>query len=261
MTPDVDSVESAEAALRATREAVRVREPFTDQAPDLDADWAYAVQALDLRHRRAAGEQLVGAKLGLTSEAKQRRMNVDQPVVGFLTDPMLLRADQVGAALDGWNQPRIEPEIAFRTCAPIDRPVTAEQARRLVDGVTAGAEILDSRYAGYRFGFADVVADNTSAAGVVLAAWRDPASIGDLGTVGCRVVVDDVEVHRATGAAVLGDPWRALEALSIHVAARGEVLPSGSIVLAGALTDAVPLERGHHHVLDLGVLGRVVVPT
>ena len=78
----------AEAALRAARESHGHLAPFTDTHPQLDEAWGYAVQELDRAHRLASGERVVGAKLGLTSRAKQTRMNVDQPVVGFLTDAM-----------------------------------------------------------------------------------------------------------------------------------------------------------------------------
>jgi 2-keto-4-pentenoate hydratase len=41
------------------------------------------------------GERLIGAKLGLASVAKQRRMGVHQPIVGFLTDPCTCRTTVV----------------------------------------------------------------------------------------------------------------------------------------------------------------------
>ncbi len=46
----------------------------------LDAGTAYAIQDETLRRRLARGEQLVGVKLGLTSRAKQQRMNVSAPL-------------------------------------------------------------------------------------------------------------------------------------------------------------------------------------
>jgi hypothetical protein len=48
----------------------------------------------------------------------------------------------------------------------------------------------------------------------------------------------------ATGAAILGHPLHALVHLSEHLARRGERLPAGAVVLAGALTDAVPVRPG-----------------
>jgi 2-oxo-3-hexenedioate decarboxylase len=61
----------------------------------------------------------------------------------------------------------------------------------------------------------------------------------------------------ATGAAILGHPLHAIVWLSQHLALRGETLPGGSLVLAGALTDAVPLIAGSRYALHMGALGDV----
>jgi len=244
--------------LRAARLAGITLDPFTDIDPDLDEAWAYAVQDLDRQQRVGAGDALVGAKLGLTSEAKQRRMAVDRPVVGFLSSSMLLGADEVSSSLSRWAQPRIEPEIAFITGHVLDRHITLDEAPQFVDLVVMAAEVIDSRWTDYRFRLPDVVADNTSAAGVIVG--TEPLSlsqVGDLSTLPCRVTVDGRLVHEATGAAILGHPLRALEVLSAHLESRGESLPSGSLVLAGALTDAVPLLESTTYELSVQGLGAV----
>lgn len=245
-------------ALRDARSAGRLLEPFTDAAPDLDEAWGYDVQALDRAHRLAAGEVVAGAKLGLTSRAKQERMGVARPVVGFLTSAMTLPATEVPARIGSWVQPRVEPEIAFTLARPLSGAVTLAEVPGFVEAVHVAVEVLDSRYAGYRFRLADVLADNTSAAAYVLgpAVERDPATLSDLA---CEVEVDGAVVHRAHGSAILGDPLRSLVLLSEHLARRGETLPAGSVVLAGALTDAVPLEPGSRYRLAIEALGSVVL--
>lgn len=231
--------------------------PFSDRHPDLDEAWGYAVQAEIRRSAVSNGERPVGAKLGLTSAAKQERMGVDQPIVGFLTDAMLLHADAVGTAMGGWVQPRIEPEIAFVTAVELDRAVGPDEAEAVIAGVGVAAEIIDSRYTGYRFRLADVLADNTSAAGVLLGDPVPLATAGDLAGLRCEVEVDGVVVRRATGAAILGHPLRAVELLSRHLERRREGLRAGSVILAGALTDAVPLATGSTYRLAVEGLGTI----
>lgn len=253
MTP-----EEAATTLWEARLARRTLSPFTDEHPSLDEEWAYDVQAEDRRRRLRSGERLIGAKLGLTSTAKQQRMGVDRPIVGFLTDAMLVRPDEIDSRLATWGQPRIEPEIAFVTSRPIDRALEADEVAAHVATVGVAAEIIDSRWIGYRFRLADVVADNTSAAGVVLGGKPIRIDeVADLSSLACEVEVDGQVVHRATGDAILGDPLRALQLLAAHLARRGESLPAGSLVLAGALTDAVPLTARHHYRLSLESLGEV----
>ena len=227
MTP-----EQAADTLRAARAERRTLAPFTDVEPGLDAAWGLAVQDLDRAARVAAGEQVTGAKLGLTSVPKQRTMGIDEPIVGFLTDAML---DVDPATL---AQPRVEPEIAFTLARDLDGPLTRAEVVGWIDGVHLALEVLDSRYAGYRFRLADVLADDTSAAGFVVGA---PAALpDDLADLACTWSVDGrSEVVRPS--AILGDPLLALVHLSEHLAARGETLPAGSLVLGGAMTDAAPL--------------------
>ncbi|GAA4124052.1 fumarylacetoacetate hydrolase family protein [Nocardioides fonticola] len=245
-------------ALAAARRERRTIDPFTDTHPDLDEAWGYAVQDLDLADRLAAGERSIGMKLGLTSAAKQERMAVHRPVVGFLTDAHLLATGEVARRLDSWVQPRIEPEIAFVTAVDLGGGLTRADAPTVVASVLVAAEILDSRFTGYRFRLPDVLADATSAAGVLLG---EPRPVGDLdlASLACRVEVDGVLEHEATGAAVLGDPWLALVELSAHLGRRGTMLPAGSLVLAGALTDAVPLTAGRRYRLVVDGLGEIVV--
>ena len=140
----------------------------------------------------------------------------------------------------------------------IDRALGPTELPSYVAGVAVAAEVLDSRWTGYRFRLADVLADATSAAGFVLGSdVHEPGSVGDLAALRGEVRVDGELVEHATGAAVLGDPLRALVLLSERLAARGDVLPEGSWVLAGALTDAVPLVAGCRYELELEALGTI----
>jgi 2-oxo-3-hexenedioate decarboxylase len=194
----------------------------------------------------------VGAKLGLTSAPKQQTMGVHQPIVGFLTDAMH-DADPTSLA-----QPRVEPEIAYRLGADLSEELTPEQVGDVVDAVAPALEVLDSRWTGYRFRLADVLADNTSAAGFVLGAW---APLRDLRDAEVRWLVDGDLVATTTPAAILGDPLLAVVHLSRHLAERGETLPAGSVVLAGAMTDAVPAEgRRRFEVAVAGLRQRVAGP-
>ena len=65
------SPEEAADALYIARSTKNPISAFTDGSSDLDASWGYAVQESDRMRREEAGETVIGAKLGLTSEAKQ----------------------------------------------------------------------------------------------------------------------------------------------------------------------------------------------
>lgn len=232
-------VDDAAGRLREARRGRRTLERFTAQHPGLDEAWGLAVQDADRATRVAAGERVTGRKLGLTSVPKQRTMGVHQPIVGFLTDAM-----EVGAEFryDGLVQPRVEPEVAFVLARDLAAPLDRDDAAAVVAGVCVAVEVLDSRWTDYRFGLADVLADNTSAAGYLLG---EPVPLPDaLAGRDARFEVDGRTVATTTPAAILGDPVLALVHLAAHLAVREESLPAGSVVLAGAMTDAVPLTPG-----------------
>ncbi|MEZ5702307.1 MAG: hypothetical protein R3E42_10690 [Burkholderiaceae bacterium] len=84
--------------------------------PNLTLAEAYAVQRELVALRVAAGERIIGWKLGYTSEVMRRQMGIDRPNFGPLTDRMLLGS---GDAVDErLVQPRVEPEIGLRLATP-----------------------------------------------------------------------------------------------------------------------------------------------
>ena len=229
---------AADALQQCERDRVD-REPLTDEFDGLDLAAAYAVQDEILRRRVSAGETVVGVKLGLTSRAKQQRMNVHAPLTGWLTDAMVLQAG-VPIPQDRLIHPRAEPEIVFVLGAPLEGPgVTAATAMAAVDWVYGGVEIIDSRYRDFRFTLPDVVADNASSACFVTGPVGCRPEGIDLFLEACLLEVDGVVVDSATGAAVQGHPAEALALAANDLARRGLRLEAGWIVLTGGMTDAV----------------------
>ncbi len=245
--------------LRAATDERRAIERLTASVPDLDVSSAYDGQDAGIGLRVAAGERVTGAKLGLTSRAKQRTMNVDSPLYGWLTSGMLLDAG-TALPLERWIHPRVEPEIAFLLRDELSGDVSIAEVLAATQGVFAALEVIDSRYADFSFTLADVVADNASAAGYLVGpVMRSPEELGDLRLLGCVLRRDGEIVHTAAGAAVLGHPAAAVAWLVANLARRGQSLPAGSIVLSGALTDAVPVGPGTHVTAELAGLGTIEV--
>ena len=96
-------------ALR-TRSSV---EPLTERDPTLTQDEAYQISLGILKRREAAGEKIVGKKIGATSRAVQDMLKVDQPDYGFLTDRMQCLEGVPVPISRELIQPRAEGEIAF----------------------------------------------------------------------------------------------------------------------------------------------------
>ncbi|MEV6624194.1 fumarylacetoacetate hydrolase family protein [Amycolatopsis sp. NPDC051106] len=252
------NVREAAAALLGT---VSERAPLSEDWPGLDVDTAYAIQDEALRLRRARGETLIGLKLGLTSRAKQQRMGIDSPLLAWLTDAMVLPA---GAPLphDSLIHPRAEPELVFVLGRALAGPgVTAATALAAVDRVYGGMEVIDSRYADYRFTLPDAVADNGSSAYFGVGPVGLPPSALDLSLEAALLEVDGQIVDTATGAAVQGHPAEALALAANALGARGLALEPGWLVLTGGMTDAVPVRRGSRVAAHFSHLGSITLST
>ena len=232
---------------------------ITKKQPGLTLDEAYLIQEAGIERRIAGGERIIGAKLGLTSKAKQKQMNVDEPVYGWLTDAMLLEPE---TPLDRHSliHPRCEPELVFRMGEDLEGPgVTAHDVLDATKCVCAGIEIIDSRYEAFSFTLPDVVADNTSAARFVLGMNRIAPDATDLALLGCLFEVNGELVATAAGAALLGHPAQAVAELANHLHRRGRKIHAGWTILAGGLTSAVHLHPGTAVTATYAHLGPVSV--
>jgi 2-oxo-3-hexenedioate decarboxylase len=254
VTVDVDKWAAYLLDAEARRQAVA---PITDTEPGLSVDDGYAIQDALIARREAAGERVIGVKLGLTSRAKQQAMNVNEPCFAVLTDAMHLPAEQP-VRLGELIHPRVEPEIVLYLAHDLAGPgVTAQDVLDAAAAVCCGLEVIDSRYADFKFTLADVVADNASSARFTLGTQRvDPRTV-DLALAGCLLERDGDLVATAAGAAVLGHPAEAVARLSNWLGRRGRTLRAGWAVLSGGLTDAFALSDGSHVVATFGHLGRV----
>ncbi|MGD9985866.1 2-keto-4-pentenoate hydratase [Pseudonocardia sp.] len=246
------SVNVTELATRLQKAAAErtAIDSLNAEFPDLDLDTGYAVQ----RILRDAAGPLVGWKLGVTSRAKQAQVGVSSPVYGFLPGSGAL---DIGEPLDTSQliQPRCEPEIVFVMGRDLAGPhVSAADVVAAASGVAVGIEVLDSRYRDYRFTMADVVADNTSAARFVVGT-PVPLDGIDLRVVGVVLEHNGEVVATASGAASLGHPAAAVAWMVRRMAADGEGLHAGDVVLSGGLTAAVPVSPGDVVVASIDRIG------
>ncbi len=218
--------------------------PLRDGLSPNDADGAYAVQAINTRFWQLQGRRIVGRKIGLTSAVVQAQLGVDQPDFGVLFDDMRI-AD--GGVLDSNRviQAKAEAEIALVLAHDLDDPaVTPDVVAAATAYAVAAIEIVDSRIADWKISFADTVADNGSSAFFVLGSEQHALAGLDLYGCGMVLEVDDAPVSFGAGAACLGHPLKAAAWLGQTVAARGEPLRAGDIILTGALGPMVTLAPG-----------------
>lgn len=238
----------------AERERRAIPQLVTDH-PDLDVATAYEAQRIGFERRLAAGDRLVGYKLGLTSRAKQEAMGVRDPLWGRLAASMVM-AEEEPLVVGELIHPRAEPELVFLLGRDIEGPGAAvASVLAATEGVLPGLEILDSRYEDFRFTLPDVIADNASAAKVLMGGRLVSPREFDPRLEGMVLRSGGDVVHTAAGAAVSAHPAAAVAWLANRVGR----LEAGSVVFSGGLTAPVPLEPGGTVTAEFTHLGSITV--
>lgn len=260
----LDSTQRTTAAeLLATAERDRAPvAPLTETFPGIDVVDAYEIQLVNIRRKLAAGAQVRGHKVGLSSPVMQQMMGVDEPDYGHLLDDMVLGEDaQIPA--ERYCYPRIEVEIGYVLGAPLPGADTTEaDVLAATEYIVPSLELIDSRITDWRIKLADTIADNASSAGVILgAARKTPAELAaagvDLADIEAVLYSGGDEIARGNTSAVLGNPTACVAWLARKVADFGVKLEAGHLILPGSCTraiDAVPGTSFHAEFAGLGTV-------
>jgi len=254
---DADSHAVVAKVLRTARATRTPIAPVSSTHGIEGLEAAYAVADLNTQARLAEGQRIVGLKVGLTSKAVQEQLGVDQPDFGVLFDDMEYLSGQ-DVPTNRLMQPKIEAEIAFVVGSDLagTTPSYAEFLACLVYALPA-LEIVDSAIADWNIRLVDTVADNASCGVYVLG--DQPVLLGQLslGDLGMCLTKNGTTASVGTGSACLGHPLRAAYWLACVMAARGQGLKAGQVILSGALGPMVPVAAGDHIHAQIGALGSV----
>jgi 2-oxopent-4-enoate/cis-2-oxohex-4-enoate hydratase len=220
---------------------------------------AYHIQARMVARRVAAGETIVGKKIGVTSKAIQDAIGVFEPDFGQLTSGMAYE-DGETIDLDALIQPKAEAEIAFVLKHDLIGPgITATDVLKATDHVCACFEIVDSRVTGWDIRIQDTVADNASCGVYVLGSDKvDPRDV-DLTLAGLLVEKNGEPVATGAGAAVQGSPLNSVAWLANTLGRLGMPFRAGEVILSGSLSPLVPVADGDTLIAHIGGIGRCSV--
>ena len=209
---------------------------LTQTHPEMTVEDAYAVQLENVRRREAAGERVVGMKIGLTSVGMQRLLHVHEPDYGHLFENMLL-LEREPCLVSGLIQPKVEGELSFCLGKSLQGPgITVADVYDATEWVTPSIEIVDSRIKDWKIRLPDTIADNGSSARFMLGGRMMPIGAVDM---------------RLTGMTLA---W-----LANKLGQFGISLKAGSIVMAGAVTAAVPAKAGDVFTVSFQGMGSVTV--
>jgi 2-oxopent-4-enoate/cis-2-oxohex-4-enoate hydratase len=244
MTIIADVAERLEVA-RAQAQAVA---PFGESGLDLAG--AFHVQRTLAGDAALAGWRIIG--VGVAARALP---GLGQAAFGRLTGDMFVDDTDT---LDAGTliAPRVAGSLAFLLKDDLaGDDVGVAQVLAATQLIFPAIDLSDRRVAGDRIDVIDAVADNGFGGHVVLGDGGVPPVQADLECAGVVVEVNGALAATGAGAAVLGHPARAVVWLVHALAARGEGLKAGQLVLAGELTMPVPVGAGDNVRVTVGGMG------
>ncbi|MGB6099641.1 MAG: 2-oxopent-4-enoate hydratase [Comamonas sp.] len=229
--------------------------PLSQRHPEITLADAYAIQQQLMKLRLAAGERVIGKKIGVTSQAVMDMLGVFQPDFGWLTDAMVYNEGEA-IPMSRLIQPKAEGEIAFVLRKTLKGPgVTVADVLAATEGVMACFEIVDSRIEDWKIRIQDTVADNASCGVFVLGDRLVDVRDVDLTTCGMVLEKNGEIVATGAGAAALGHPANAVAWLANTLGAHGTALEAGEVVLSGSLGAMVPVKTGDNLRVTIGGIG------
>ncbi len=230
-------------------------EPLRLREPDITIEDAYQIQKQFVARRVAAGEKIIGKKIGATSKPVQEFLGVYQPDFGMLLSGMVYQEGDT-IPLDTLIQPKAEAELAFVLKEDLKGPgITAMDVIRATDYVLPCFEIVDSRITAWNIKIQDTVADNASCGVYVLGKTKgDPRKI-DITLAGMVLEKNGELFSTGCGAAVQGSPANAVAWLANTLGELGIPFKAGEVILSGSQSVLVPVVDGDELVCTVGGLG------
>jgi len=257
-------VKAAERLEEAERTRVACRQ-FSLDYPDMTIDDAYAIQHAWMQLKLRNGRTVKGHKIGLTSKAMQRAVNIAEPDYGTLLDDMFYR-DGAVIPSERFLQLKIEAELAFVLARPLSGPdCTLFDVLDATAYVTPALEILDARIQRVdpetkrtRNVF-DTISDNAANAALVLGGRPfKPAVIdADMRRIGAIVSRNGEVEETGLAAGVLNHPGYGVAWLANRLHRFGVTLQPGQVILAGSFIRPIEVGKGDTIVADYGGFGTV----
>jgi 2-oxo-hept-3-ene-1,7-dioate hydratase len=236
---------------------------FSLEYPSITIEDAYSIQHAWIDMKRKAGRKLKGHKIGLTSKAMQMSSNIHEPDYGALLDDMFF-VDGSEIPFERFIVPRLEVELAFVLAKRLEGPnCTIFDVLNATDFVVPALEIIDARIHGIdpetkvTRKVTDTISDNAASAGLVMGGRPFRPMDADMRWISAICSRNGAIEVSGVAAAVLNHPANGPAWLANKLAAYGEYLEAGEVILGGSFTSPLFVKKGDTFHVDYGVWGTI----
>jgi 2-keto-4-pentenoate hydratase len=246
--------------LLAEHKANATFKPFDRSHGPATISDAYDIQDRYVALLRSEHGNIIGYKVGLTSETMQKFCGIDHPIGGVVLANRLHRSGATIRRAD-FGRLGLEFEIAVRIKSdvpPAATPLTVEKMAPYIGGVCAAIELVDDRAADYaKLDMLTLISDNSWNGGIVVSELV--ADWPDLQSVPGKATRDGAAIGEGHGRDILGHPFNSVAWLAAHLASRGESLKAGQIVMTGSVMKTVFPTEDAVYAFALEKIGNVSV--
>jgi 2-keto-4-pentenoate hydratase len=201
----------------------------------------------------ASGVGHLGWKVGFGAPAALAALELDRPLVGFLTGDRLL-ADGDAVDISGWKRPVLEAEVAAHIGRTVEVASSASTASAAVRAWSVALELAD----------VDLPPDDVEAivAGNIFHRYvvLGPEVTSCPPSLSFTVLRDGSAVATtSTPEALTGDRGMVLAAVADTLGRSGASLSAGDVVITGSVVAPIDVSDGGHWVVAAPGLGEVAV--
>lgn len=196
---------------------------------------------LEARQKRLdAGEKPVGWKVGFGAPASLKSLEIEMPLVGFLTDAVLQRTGST-LSLANWTKPAAEPEVAVYLREDLSVEIDRHTAQDVISAIGPAIEVADVNFPPQEV--EDILAGNIYNRYVILGR-------SDTSRAGCNLDGLVGRVYRNGQESAIVTDLQALTGNFVdivqHVAnlllAMGEMLRAGDVIITGSIVPPLWIE-------------------
>jgi 2-keto-4-pentenoate hydratase len=190
--------------------------------------------------RMAAGEEPLGWKVGMGAPVSMQKLDLAAPLVGYLMQKALLPSG-ASASLAGWKRPVAEPEICVRMGKDLGRNATPEATLAAIKEILPAIELADLEPVPATDNLDLVLARDIFQRHVILGdKTRAGGSVAGLTS---RLIRRGVEANKTNDPeALTGKLLDIVAHVANTLAALGEKLKAGDIIITGSITPPLMIE-------------------